>query len=113
MTIKLLTTALAVTAGLLVMGSTARADQPLDVDCEVLATTNECVNAILDGAGVQFNNLGDLVSSAILDDAVFDALDALILLCSGGTIDFESASQAVTTNAKCGLIPQVIENIRD
>jgi hypothetical protein len=113
MTIKFLTTALAVSAGLLVMGSTAQADQPLDVDCEVLAATNECVNAALDEAGVQFQNLGELVSTAILDEAVFDALDALILLCSGGTIDFESASQAVTTNAKCGLIPQVVGNIRD
>src|SRR5262245_37502680 len=113
MTIKFLTTALAVSAGLLVMGSTAQADKPLDVDCEVLAATNECVNAALDGAGVQFQNLGELVSTAILDDAVFEQLDALILLCSGGAIDFESASQAVTTNAKCGLIPQVIGNIRD
>ena len=113
MTIKFLTTALAVTVGLLVMGSTARADRPLDVDCDVLAATNECVNAILDGAGVEFQNLGQLVSAAILDDAVFDTLDALILLCSGGAIDFESASQAVTTNAACGLIPQVIGNIRD
>jgi len=113
MTTKFLTTALALSAGLLVMGSTAQADEPLDVDCEVLAATNECVNAALDEAGVQFQNLGQLVSMAILDEAVFAQLDALILLCSGGTIDFESASQAVTTNAKCGLIPQVIENIRD
>ncbi len=113
MTIKFLTTALAVTVGLLVMGSTAQAEKPLDVDCEALAATNECVNAILDGAGVQFQNLGQLVSAAILDEAVFAQLDALILLCSGGTIDFDSGSQAVTTNAKCGLIPQVLENIRD
>ena len=113
MTTKILTTALAVTAGLLVMGSTARADKPLDVDCETLAATNECVNTMLDEQGVQFRNLGDLVSSAILDAEVFNTLDALVLLCSGGTIDFESASQAVTTNAKCGLIPQVIGNIRD
>ena len=113
MTIKILTTALAVTAGLAVSSSTALAGQPLDVDCEALAATNECVNAILDEQGVQFQNLGDLVSSAILDEEVFDAFDALILLCSGGAIDFESASQAVTTNARCGLIPQVIENISD
>ena len=106
-------TALVVTAGMLVMGSTAHAAQPLDVDCDVLAATNQCVDDILDGAGVQFQNLGQLVSAAILDDAVFDTLDALILLCSGGTIDFESASQAVTTNARCGLIPQVIRDIRD
>jgi len=113
MTSKILVTALALTAGLVVWGSTALADKPLDVDCEALAATNECVNAILDAQGVQFQNLGDLVSSAILDEDVFDALDALILLCSAGAIDFESASQAVTTNAKCGLIPQVIGNIRD
>src|SRR5262245_11345434 len=113
MTIKILTTALAITAGLLVMGSTARDDQPLAGACEGLAATNECVNTMLDEQGVQFRNLGDLVSSAILDPGVFDALDALVLLCSGGTIDFGSASQAVTTNAKCGLIPQVIGNIRD
>ncbi len=103
----------AVGAGLLVMGSTARADQPLDVDCSALAATNECVNAILDGAGVQFQNLGQLVAAAILDEEVFEQLDGLILLCSGGTIDFESASQALSTNAKCGLVGQLLENIRD
>ena len=113
MTIKILATALALTAGLVVLGSTALADRPLDVDCEALAATNECVNGMLDQQGVQFQNLGKLVSVAILREGVFDTLDALILLCSGGTIDFESASQAVTTNAACGLIPQVIGNIRD
>ena len=113
MTIKFLTTALAVTAGLLVMGSTAHAGKPLDVDCEVLAATNEDVNAFLDGAGVQFQNLGQLVSAAILDDAVFQTLHDLILFFSGGTIDFESASQAISTNAKCGLIGQLLENIAD
>jgi hypothetical protein len=113
MTIKILTTTVAITAALLLMGSTARAARPLDVDCEALAATNECVNETLDEQGVQFRNLGDLVSSAIVDEEVFETLDALILLCSGGTIDFESASQAVTTNARCGLIPQVIEDITD
>jgi hypothetical protein len=71
------------------------------------------VNDFLDGQGVQFNNLGDLVSSAILDEELFDQLSALILLFSGGEIDFTSASQAVSTNAKCGLIPQLIDNIQD
>ncbi len=113
MTIKYLATPLAAIAGFLISVSTAHAAMPLDVDCELLAATNECVDDILDAEGVQFQNLGQLVSSAILDDAVFDTLDALILLCSAGTIDFESASQAVTTNAQCGLIPRVIENIRD
>src|SRR3989304_1677659 len=100
MTIKLLTTALAVTAGLLVMGSTAQADKPLAGDCEVLAATNEPVDDFLDGGGVQFQNLGQLFSAAILDDAVFTAPHDLILFFSGGSIDFASASQAITTNAK-------------
>ena len=94
-------------------GGTASAAKPLDVDCDLLEATNDGVNVFLDNEGIQFDNLGDLVSSAIRDDDVFDDLSALILLFSGGAIDFTSASQAVSTNAKCGLIPQLIGNIRD
>ncbi len=113
MTIKNLTTALAVTVGLLVCVSTAHAKKPLDVDCDLLAATIDAVNVILDNNNVEFDNLGDLVSSAILDDAVFNQLRFLILAFSGGAIDFDSASQVVSTNARCGLIPQLIDNIRD
>lgn len=63
--------------------------------------------------GIAFANLGDLVASSIQDDAAFAQLSALILLFSGGQIAFDSASQAVTTNAVCGLIPQLIGNIAD
>jgi hypothetical protein len=112
-TIKYIKTALAVTAVLLIGVSTAHAGRPLDVDCDLLEATNDAVNDFLDGEGVQFDNLGDLVSSAILDDDVFDQLSALILLFSGGEIDFESASQLVATNGRCGLIPQLNDNIRD
>ncbi len=112
-TIKYLATALAVTAGLLLSVSTAYAKKPLDVDCDLLAATNEAVNVFLDAEDIQFDNLGDLVSAAILDDAVFALLHDLILFFSAGAIDFESASQAVSTNAKCGLIPQLLDNIRD
>ena len=112
MKIRFLATVLAMTAALLVGVSTAHA-KPLDVDCDLLAATNEAVNDFLDDQGIQFDNLGDLVSAAILDDAVFAQLRALILLFSGGAIDFDSASQAISTNAKCGLIPQLIDNIRD
>jgi hypothetical protein len=106
-------TALAVTAGLLLSVSTAYAAAPLDVDCDLLEATNDSVNDILDMAGIQFNNLGQLISSAILDEDVFADLRDLIFVQSGGQIDFTSASQAVSTNAKCGLIPQLIDNIRD
>jgi len=110
---RYLLTTLAVTAGLLLSVSTANAKKPLDVDCDLLEATNDAVNDFLDIEGVQFNNLGDLISSSIQDEDVFDQLSALILLFSGGEIDFTSASQAVSTNAKCGLIPQLIDNIRD
>jgi hypothetical protein len=113
MTIRNLATVLAVTTGLLFSVSTAHAKKPLDVDCDLLEATNDAVDDFLDDQDVQFNNLGDLVSSAIQDEAVFDQLSALILLFSGGEIEFTSASQAVSTNAKCGLIPQLIDNIRD
>jgi hypothetical protein len=106
-------TALAVTSCLLLSVSAADAAAPLDVDCDLLGATNDAVDDFLDGQGVQFNNLGDLVSSAVLDEELFDQLSALILLFSGGQIDFSSASQAVSTNAQCGLIPQLIDNIRD
>ena len=59
---------------------------------------------ILRANNVVFNSLGDLVSSAILDDAVFSTLQSLILFCSGGAIDFDSASQTVATTARCRLI---------
>jgi hypothetical protein len=112
-TIKCLTTALAVTVALLVSVSTVHAAAPLDVDCDLLAATNDAVNDFLDEQGVQFRNLGDLVATAILDEDVFDQLNALIEFFSGGQIVFESASQGVATNARCGLIPQLIDNIRD
>ncbi len=110
---RCLFTILALTASVLISVSTANAARPLNVDCDLLAATNDAVNVFLDGEGIQFDNLGDLVSSAIQDEAVFDQLSALILLFSGGEIDFTSASQAVSTNAKCGLIPQLLDNIRD
>jgi hypothetical protein len=112
-TIKLPATLLALTAGLLLSISTANADQPLDVDCDLLAATNEAVNDFLDSEGIQWNNLGDLVSQAILDEFLFEQLSTLILFFSGGEIDFQSASEAIATNAGCGLIPPLIDNIRD
>ncbi len=114
MTIKSLATALAVTSGLLFSVSTAHAARPLDVDCDLLAATNDAVNVFLDTqTNIQFDNLGDLVSSAILDDDLFNDLNALITFFSGGAISFDSAAQAISTNSRCGLIPQLIGNIRD
>ncbi len=110
---RYLLTTLVVTVGLLLSASTVYAKKPLDVDCDLLEATNESVNDFLDGEGIQFDNLGDLVSSAIQDETIFDQLSALILLFSGGEIEFTSASQAVSTNAKCGLIGQLIDNIGD
>ncbi len=113
MTIKYVTTALAVIAVLLLGTSTAHARKPLDVDCDLLAATNDAVNIFLDGEGLQFDSVGDLFSSAILDDAVFQQLSDLILFFSGGAIEFESASQAISTNAQCGLLDDLIGQVGD
>ena len=113
MTIKHLATALALFAGLLLSAPTAHAGRPLDVDCDVLEATNDAVNVFLDGEGVEFTSVGDLFSSAILDDGVFELLRDLILFFSGGSIEFESASQAITTNGQCGLLPGLVDNVND
>ncbi len=113
MKIRSFVTVLAVTAALLVGVSTAHAKKPLDVDCDLLADTNDAVNVFLDGEGIQFDSVGDLFSSAIQDNAVFELLRDLILFFSGATIDFDSASQAITTNGKCGLLPGLIDNVND
>ena len=105
--------ALAATLLVGLMPVAASAARPLDVDCDLLAATNDAVNDFLDSEGIQFDNLGDLISSSIQDEAVFDQLSALVLFFSGGAIEFTSASQAISTSAKCGLAPQVIDNIND
>ncbi len=104
---------LAVTISLLISVPAAYSAKPLDVDCDLLAATNDAVNDFLVGQGIQFNNLGDLLTSAILDETVFEQLNALILFFSGGEIEFESASQLLSTNARCGLIPQLKGYIQD
>ncbi len=113
MTIKCLATALAVTTGLLFTVSTAHAKRPLDGDCDVLASAIICVDGILDANNVSFDSVGDLFSSAIVDDAVFQQLTDLIFLFSGGTIAFDSASQAITTVATCGLLGLLSGEIAD
>ena len=110
------TLTLAVLGVMLMVGlvpTAAHAAKPLDVECDVLEATNDAVNVFLDAEGIQFDNLGDMYSSAILDDAVFGQLSSLILFFSGGAIDFESASEMISTNARCGLTPQLIDNIND
>ena len=113
MRIRYLVTALAVTVGLLFSVSTAHAGRPLDVDCDVLESAVICADAILDANNVAFNSVGDLFSSAILDDAVFAQLNSLILFCSDGAIDFDSASQAISTIASCGLMTLLNDEIGD
>jgi len=113
MTIKYLATALAVTVGLLFSVSTAHSGRPLDVDCDVLESAIICADAILDANNVAFNSVGDLFSSAILDDAVFEQLNSLILFCSAGAIDFDSASQGISTVASCRLLRLLNDEIDD
>jgi hypothetical protein len=51
----------------------------LDVDCDLLEATNDAVNVFLEAENITFDNLGDVVASAILDDAIFEQLRALML----------------------------------
>jgi len=55
---RYLLTTLAVTVGLLLSVSTAYANQPLDVDCDLLEATNNAVNGFLDGEGIQVRQPG-------------------------------------------------------
>jgi hypothetical protein len=107
------TTVLALVFGLFLVSSTASAGRPLDVNCDLLANTNDAVNQWLDARDVEFDNLGDLFASAILDDEVFELLRDLISLFSGGGIEFESATQAISTNGACGTLRGLINNTRD
>ena len=106
-------------SGLIFNVQTATADQPIGVDCDLLADTILAVDDFLDANGIQNDSLGDLVSDAILDEAVFQQLNFLIsnfsTAISGGetTISFDSASQTLTTIAKCRLIPLLNESIAD
>ncbi len=77
MTIKNHMTALAVTAGLLISVSTARAARPLDVDCDLLAVTNDAVNVFLDVQGVQFDNRCSLRPAQCSGAVVFRGGDRL------------------------------------
>ena len=107
------TTVLALFFGLFLVSTTASAGRPLDVDCDLLAATHEAVNDFLDSQGIQFDNVGDLFASAILDDAVFQQLRDLVLFFSGGEIAFESATQAISTNGACGTLRGLVDNVRD
>ncbi len=113
MTTKFLATALAVTIGLLFTVSTAQAARPLDVDCDVLEAAVIDADTILDAIPVVFNSVGDLFAQANLDDAVFKQLRDLILFTSGGQILFDSASQAISSVARCGLLPLLNTEIED
>ncbi len=113
MRIRYLVTALAVTVGLLFSVSTAQAKRPLDVDCDLFASTIIAVDAFLTTINVDFDSVGDLFAQAILDDAVFAQLDSLILFFSGGAIDFDSASQSISTVASCGLMPLLNDEVND
>ena len=44
--------------------------KPLDVDCDLLEATNDAVDEFLDSQGIEFDNLGDLISSAIQDSSI-------------------------------------------
>lgn len=112
--ITITTVVLIVGLALLIAMPSAHAMKPLDVDCYVLEATIIEVDNYLDNvANIQYKSVGELFSAAIIDPVTFTALDGLILLYSDGTINFESAAQAIATISKCGLMPLLIEEVAD
>jgi hypothetical protein len=107
--VKTFVLAMVVTLGHLGIAPSAYANKPLDVDCDLLEATNESVNDFLLGQGIpEFNSLGDFYAAAILDDDLFDQISALVLLFSGGQLDFTDMKQVMSTHGKCGLTTQLI-----
>ncbi len=94
------------------MPTAAHADKPLDVDCDVLAATLVAVDAFLEAlpvSPIEADSLGELLSTLEKDPGLFAAVNGLIVAFSGGTISFDSVSQAVSTTARCGQIQLLAE----
>ncbi len=85
-----------------------QAAKPLEVDDEALEATFTAVDAFLEANAIELKGLGDLVSTLKKDPAQFALANGLIFAFSGGTISFDSASQLVSTTAKCGLTPNLV-----
>ena len=97
--------------------SMANAAAPLDVDCNVLGATLEAVDSGLGDAGVDFDNLGDLVSQAKKDEDLFELLRGAIFMISRdyfmNPILFTDPKEVVPTVAKCGLTPLLVRLVSD
>ena len=95
--------------------SMAHAKKPLAVDCAVLEGTLIGVDSVLPPG--TFDNLGDLVSQAKKDPAVFGPLSGLIAFISasisGTPIIFTDPKEVVPTIAGCGLTPLLVELVTD
>jgi hypothetical protein len=109
----------AIVAAMLVVGllpAAAQAAKPLDVDCDLMKATGDFLDDLFDQEEVGPTNLGQSlkVLNANWDD-VGPLISNISYVLSGGTdrIDLESAIQANTTAAKCGLVKFSIDNIRD
>lgn len=99
----------AIFAGLLfvaVVPVAAEATQP-SVDCDVLESTLIAVDGILP-AGT-FDNLGDLIQTALADPATFVLLNGLVVAFSGGAISFDDPKEVTPTVSKCRLTPLLVE----
>ncbi|MDH3471561.1 MAG: hypothetical protein OEM94_09625 [Acidimicrobiia bacterium] len=89
------------------MPAGAQAKKPLDVDCDLLATT---ITNVSDDTGLFADvSVGQLLHAAKKDPVVFPLLNGLLFAYSGEVISFDSVSQGVTTIAKCGLVKHLID----
>ncbi len=93
----------------LLPGLAAAEQPPLDVDCDLLATTLDSVDTFLEGQGAGFPPIDLFMSSPV----TFGSLSNLIRSYSGNAINFASASQFMSTVGSCGLMPFLVAQIAD
>ncbi len=82
---------------------------PLDVDCDLLATTLVAVDTFLEVDGEGFPPIDLFMTNPVL----FGSLSNLIRSFSGNAINFASAPELMSTVGSCGLMPLLVTQIQD
>ena len=112
---RLILLAVVAAMAVVVFAVPASATKPLDVDCGELWAINDAADDFLDTvAGLQVTDRWGGVAS-IHDFSDTNAFFAFIAVTFVGIapISFDSASEFVSTNARCGLVKPIIDNLRD
>jgi hypothetical protein len=97
----------------MLFGVNALAAKPAsNIDCTQLESAIESTDSFLEGIGVEYGSLGELVAKAILEPETDGTLVFLVNNYYGSSA-FTSAKQILSTAGGCGLVPFLIEQIND